>query len=483
MARLQTRGSVGYAAGQDEAGSTTGRGRTRRMWLAATASLGTIGGGVMASCAAPGGGVAQGGIRQRSETYTVRLQVWGDIQDKDVYDNIAADFGAAQSGIRIENDHQASGPGVPGYYDKFAANLAAGTAPDVAYFQGWMWQEYAAKDALQPLDDLAARDKWSTSWPNDQAYDLQTRYRSKRYMSPSNVGTMVMYYVKEYFDRAGIPYPAPEWTYADFQDLCRRLTRQVDGQQVYAYQWNGGYLRNTPWWRMQDHLEWDRIAEPRKALWNAAAVIEAYQYQLYDSQYRLQISPTQAMLAADANSNRIEFGNVVMKVEGPWFLPRMWGPQAKREGGTPFDVQLLPRGKVARTPHMNLIEGQAMTKQSKDKDAAWDVIKWIAGEQGQRRIAEGGRMCNVAEMSRKFWLPSVKEKYNLGNADAFLKAIDLGTINLVGAVTENVINRDAELGQAVNDIRDGKVTAREAMEQVQPKIQQVLDTYWATQAS
>jgi hypothetical protein len=69
----------------------------------------------------------------------------------------------------------------------------------------------------------------------------------------------------------------------------------------------------------------------------------------------------------------------------------------------------------------------------------------------------------------------------VANADAFLKAIEGATINLVGEITENVINRDAGLSTAINNIRDGKATAKEALEQTQPKIQQLLDSYWASQ--
>ena len=456
-------------------------GTTRRTVIGS--GVGATIAGILSACGAGGQtGGAQSGGPKRAATYTVRVQVWGDIQDRDVYENIAADYNASHPDVKIENDHQpTAAPGVPGYYDKFAANLAAGTAPDLAYFQGWMWQEYAGKGALQEVDDRAAKDKWTQPWPSDEAYDLQTKFRGKRYMSPSNIGTMVMYYVKEYFDKTGTPYPKADWTLNDFQETARKLTRQLDGKQVYGYQWNSGYLRNAPWWRMNAVMEWDRIAEPKKANWSAGAVIEAYQYQLYDSQYKLQIAPTQAMLDADANYNRIEFGGAAMKVEGPWFLPRMWGSQAKRDGGTQYDVQLLPTGKLGKKLHMNLIEGQGMIKQSKDKDAAWDVMKWIGSDNGQKRIAEGGRMCNVPDTNRRFWLPNVKQKYNVANADAFLKAIEGATINLVGEVTENVINRDAGLSAAITSIRDGKVTAKEALEQTQPKIQQLLDSYWAAQ--
>jgi multiple sugar transport system substrate-binding protein len=344
-----------------------------------------------------------------------------------------------------------------------------------------MWQEFAGKGALAPLDELAGRDKWTTPWPNDEAYDLQTRFRNKRYMSPSNTGTMIMFYAKEYFDKAGIPYPKDTWTYQDFQDLAVKLTRQLDGKQVYGYEWNGNYNRIVPWMRMHGGLEWDRIAEPKKALWTAANVVDALQYQLYDAPYKLGVSPQQALLASDPNYNRIQFGGTAMKVEGPWFLPNMWGPQAKREGGTQYDVQLLPTGKSGKKVHLNLIEGQTLLKSTKDKDAAWDVMKWIAGDEGQKRIAEGGRMCNAPDTIRRLWLPLTKQKYNVANADAFLKAVETGTISTVGPVTINVLDRDAGVATALNEIRDGKATAKDAMERLQPKIQQVLDSYWASQ--
>ena len=132
---------------------------------------------------------------------------------------------------------------------------------------------------------------------------------------------------------------------------------------------------------------------------------------------------------------------------------------------------------------MNLIEGQALTRQCKDKEAAWDVMKWIAGEKGQQRVADGGRMCNVPEAIRKFWLPSVRLKHNVAGAEAFVKAIEGASINLASEVTENVLNRDAGLAQALSDVRSGKATPKDALDASQPRIQQVLDSYWASQST
>ena len=76
-----------------------------------------------------------------------------------------------------------------------------------------------------------------------------------------------------------------------------------------------------------------------------------------------------------------------------------------------------------------------MTSQSTDKEAAWEVLKWIAGEKGQQRIAEGGRMCNTAEMYRRLWLPIVTQRHNVANAEAFVKALEGASINLVAEAT------------------------------------------------
>jgi multiple sugar transport system substrate-binding protein len=442
--------------------------------------IGTALGGVLAACrTAPG---SEGAPKKRAQVYMVRIQVWGDIQDRDVYDNIAADFNAEHTDIKVENDHQQQGG--PDYYTKFTTNVAAGAAPDLAYFQGWMWQAFAAQGVLAAVDSFSQRDKWTLPWPKAEDYDAQTRFRGKTYMSPSNTGTMIMFYIKEYFDQTGIPYPKPDWTYEEFQEIARRLTREYGGRKVYGYQWNGGYLRNTPFIRLDGEMEWDRIVEPRRSFWNRPPAVQAYQWQLYETIHRLKIAPTTEELSQQSQSVPFQFGGCAMKVEGPWWLPRMWGPKAAREGGIPFDVQLLPRGKAAKTPHMHLIEGQCMTEQSKDKDAAWELMKWIAGDRGQQRIAEGGRMCNVLEFNRKYWLPMVRQAYpTMTNAEAFLKAQELGTINLVGEITERDLLRETGLGDAINEIRDGKKGAKDAFEEVQPRIQQMLDNYWAKQGS
>ncbi len=437
---------------------------------------------------------AQATPARRASLYTVRLSTWGNEPDRALYEAVTADFNAAHGDVQVAAEHAVThGLDDHAYHARFAAAVAEGTVADVAHFRGWTWQPYAARGMLHPLNELAARDRWTLPWGSDDAYELQSRFRGKRYFAPSSAAPQLLWLAVGRFRQAGLALPRSDWTYADFQDAARRLTGAVDGRPVFGYQWHRGYRRNMPWWRMHGQLEWDRVAEPRRAVWTAPAVVEAFQYQLYDSQYKLGVSPTQALLRAEPEAYRIEQGGVAMVVDGPpdaVGAKRTGGdaPDVRNEGETragggtiTLDVQTLPRGKASRPQHLNLLEGQVMTRTSKDRDAAWEVMKWLGDERAQRRVVESGRMCHTADLCRTLWLPVARRANRVANLDAFVRAMEGSTMYLVGELQEEALDRNAGLGAALDAIRDGALTAKQALEPLQARLQQTLDSFWAAQ--
>jgi multiple sugar transport system substrate-binding protein len=391
-----------------------------------------------------------------------------------VYTAIINDFKAAQPAISVTGE-QYTGQGV-NYYDKMQTLFAAGEAADVNYIQGWIWQPYALQNMLLPLDSLLGKDRpMQRLVPAN--YEAQSKLRGKTYLLTADTGPMVVFYLKDQFDRAGVPYPKDGWTLDDMLDKARRLTRVDAGVQYWGYQTNGGYLRNFPWIRINGAREWDRIAEPRKSQWDGPNVAKELQLQLGDLINRYRVAPPR--LNAPPEQNHMQFGFAAMKVEGPWFLPQMWGAKARRDGGLQYDVVPMPKGTEQHAIHLQ--HGHAVSASTKRQDASWDLLKWIASDQGQRRIAEGGRMCNLAENNERIWGPIASKDYNFKNVQAFLQVQRTGSINLVGGVSEAQIGRDGGLTDAINNILDGKATAKEALAIAQPKIQALLDEYWARQ--
>jgi multiple sugar transport system substrate-binding protein len=406
----------------------------------------------------------------------LRLSVWTDVQDWDVYSAMIGDFQQAHPSIAVEGE-QYKGPGV-NYYEKMQTLFAADEAADVNYFQGWIWQPYSLKGLLLPLDALMGKDKAMQRVvpPN---YEAQSKFRGKTYLLTADTGPMVIFYNKELFDRAGVPYPKEGWTLDEMVETARKLTRQDSSGQVWGYQVNGGYLRNFPWIRLNGAREWDAIAEPKKSQWDNPGVAKELQLQLGDLINRFRVAPPRTV--APVEQNHIQFGFAAMKMEGPWFLPQMWGKIARREGGIPFDVAPMPRGTEQHAVHLQ--HGHTINAKTKRQDAAWELAKWVASDQGQRRIAEGGRMCNLAENNEKLWGPIATKEFNFKNVQAFVQTQKSGSINLVGGVSEaDITSADGPaLGQALNDIMDGTATAREALAITSPKIQALLDSYWARQ--
>src|SRR5690349_12669047 len=105
---------------------------SRRTHLKAGAM--TMGGAVLAACAAPGAAPGGQGAAPAAATKTLRLSAWGDVQDADVYNAMIKAWQEKQGDYKATMEQY---PG--GYYEKVQANFAAGTPADVLYYQGWIW--------------------------------------------------------------------------------------------------------------------------------------------------------------------------------------------------------------------------------------------------------------------------------------------------------------------------------------------------------
>jgi len=398
---------------------------------------------------------------------------WGDINDTWIAEQTIKDFQDANPSITVRLE-QPSGS----YYEKLTTALAGGVAPDVINCQTWRFQQYAAKGSLAPLDEYRTRDDWNRPWPTvyEKVYDPQTKYRGKLWGSPWNMNAMVIFYAKEPFDKLGLAYPTDDWTLNDFKELATSLTREEGGVKYYGYQTNTSYERLACWMRLDGDKEWDTEVDPHVAKWDQESIIGALNYQLYEVMNTAKVSPTPAEM--QGGTNQLQSGNVAMKMEGPWFLPQMQGPKAKREGGTPFDVVLLPKGKDGHRAHMCFGHVLTMNAASKNKDAAWEFIKFSGGPAAQKHVAEGGRQPGVVEDIAAVWAPLAREQYNFENTDAFVKGFDTGIVHLCAEVSDKYLYN--EVLKAVFDAMIvGDATASELIPEANQHIQKILDDYWA----
>lgn len=406
----------------------------------------------------------------------IRTYEWPPQPDQDAMKAIAEAYQQRQGKITVTVE-QPSGD----HYEKVQAVLAGGVGPDLINTQSWRWQPFAAKEALVPLDKLRSRDRFDVAWPKqwEKMYEPQTVYRGKLYARPYHWGSVNIFYAKEIFDRFGVPYPSPEWTFAEFLETAKRLTRPDGDTLYYGFQSVRIYTRWLGFMRMQGETEWDRLVEPMKAQWYLRTIMEALDFLLYESFHTLRVSPT---LADQGRGIVIEQGRCAMKVEGPWFFPSMWGERAARAGGVPFDIAPLPKGRTGQRVTAAVGHVHTINAQTKELEAAWDFMKFIAGDEPQQIVVRiTGRQPITPEQNQRIWAPLVQQLYNFTTADTFIRAFDYGQFHFTGELDEGFLFRESGLNDALTAMINGEKRAIEVIPDANRRMQQLLDEYWAKQ--
>ncbi|MFQ6098539.1 MAG: ABC transporter substrate-binding protein [Armatimonadota bacterium] len=149
-------------------------------------------------------------------------------------------FHAQQDGIRVSLEP------IPaqGYLEKLKVLIANGEAPDVFVFDDEPFLALQQRGAFLDLtpyieeDDFDLDRFWKT---NVELCTVDGRV----YGLPMDGGAEVLYYNKDLFDAAGLDYPSSEWTWDDFVDAAKALTRDTDGDGITDQY---GYLCTTDWW-------------------------------------------------------------------------------------------------------------------------------------------------------------------------------------------------------------------------------------------
>jgi ABC-type sugar transport system permease subunit/ABC-type glycerol-3-phosphate transport system substrate-binding protein len=279
--------------------------------------------------------------------------------ERDAMQAVVDDFNASQDGIFVEL------VAVSDIIHKTMLAIAGGVPPDL----GGVWAanvvEYADKDALLPLDEMARgtivnRDRYLPVYWNMGVY------QGKLYGVPTTPATTGLYWNKGLFRAAGLDPERPPRTIAELDAYAKKLTRrEADGRITQI-----GFLPSEPgWWpffwvNFFDGQLWDGGA---KITLDAPGNIAAFQWiQSYPKTYGVKALENLTSGFGNFASPQDPFmsGRLAMIFQGVWlanyihqYAPSMDFGAAPfpvlREGDPPVvyvdtDMITIPRG--ARHP-------------------------------------------------------------------------------------------------------------------------------------
>lgn len=446
--------------------SANKNGMTRRQFLifagSSSAAL------VLASCGAggTGGGAASGPV-------TLEFLSWGG--DEVAYEKLIASYQEANPDVTVNLTPTPGGE----FYAKLNTMIAGDTTPNVSSFQGWEWQPFFDKGVLADLSDMVAGDSYFNNVYDDSinSITVSTLRDGKRVLIPMQWGTMLMFYSKPVFDAAGVAYPTNDWTMEDFVSIAEQLTSGEGAGKTFGTWANGSWFRDIHYIRSTGKQEFDSLEDPKTATFNQKEIIDMIQLVAQDLVHGMGAAPSAA--DTEGGAVAIEAGNVGMKYEGAWYMPRMNSPEL-REAGTQveFDVVMMPQGADGSRPHRGWSEGMAIPV-TDHVDAAWSFASYMASEEGNKVYAtETGRIPNTAALVSDFWVPVVKERFGVDNAQNFVEAFKRSEVDVVGGISRSQFWAEAVKPVGYDPILANDATAAEVMPAVDEAVQSILDEFW-----
>ena len=320
--------------------------------------------------------------RDTGGTVTLRLWAGGMPEETAMFAEAVAAFEAAHPGVRVKLE----APG-GGRLDKYLAAMQAGSCADVIWVHWRTLPALAAKEVLLPLDDLRRRDAYDLDDFYPDGLNAYT-YDGRLCALPHKGSTMVLYYNRDLFDRYNrgvsdaekLPYPNDDWTWDDFLEAARKLTKTDEmGRTVQVgclpYDWSSWV------WSAGGKFTTDDMTQV--FFTNAETRSGLRFYADLRNRWRVTTRNMNTGGHDPAAVDVFEKGNVAMAVSGPWMLPKYVPIDSFR-----WDIALFPKGPAGRqTRYAGM--ALAVWKGSRHQDLAWELTKFLCGRQAGGIFAKG----------------------------------------------------------------------------------------------
>lgn len=170
-----------------------------------------------------------------------------------IIDKAIAKFEHAHPGVTV---HYYSGIRKDDYSEWFSRKLLAGEEPDIFMVLGTDFNQFASMGVMKNLETFIEKD---TDFEPEKYFTsafVSGQYESVQYALPYETVPTLIFVNKTLLTQEGIDMPEENWTWEDFYEICKKVTRDTDGDGVpdqfgsYNYDWmdalcsNGGGVFN-----------------------------------------------------------------------------------------------------------------------------------------------------------------------------------------------------------------------------------------------
>lgn len=352
----------------------------RRTWKKLATLL--LAGTVLVSTTACGGGETSGKQKDTGNK-VLRVLNWGNTEEEKIANEAIARFNENNPDVEVK---QTCVP-VTSWSDfiqKWITMSTSGEAPDVINIGLEAVQMAVSNDLLMPLDEIVSEDQDLSKVKEEYAPVLLDGFSvdDNLYGLPNGTQTMVMYYNKTMFDEAGLEYPKDGWTWDEFYEDAKKLTKS-DGS-VYGFGLSSSYFQLTPWWSTNNTALVDENQNP--AL-NSKKMVESVEF--LDKLVKEKVTPDP--ISSDVYT-MFSSKQLAMVGAGRWVL-NTW--QDAGLTNADFDSVQWP----VNEKEGSVFGGAAwcISKNTENKELSIELLKSLVSEETLKAVAAGGQQVPPTE--------------------------------------------------------------------------------------
>lgn len=364
-------------------------------------------------------------------TGTLKVSGWDMEVPGSLFKAVIDAFTTANPGVTIESiDIPAAD-----YGTKLSVMLNGGSEVDVFWVKDAdTIYPIANRGQMADMSSYISRDSLDLGIYNGQAEDFNIN--GKQIGMPFRTDYYVLFYNKDIFDEAGVDYPSNDMTWAEFEELAKKVTmgEGVDKKYgAYFHTWQA-CIQN---WAVQDgqHTIMD----------TDYSFFKPY----YEMALRMQNDDKTCMDYGTVKTANLTYtgvfsdGSVAMLPMGTWLAATMIEKINSGESSVNWGIATLPHPDNVEAGYtVGATTPVCINSASSNQDLAWEFVKFVCGPEGAAAVAGLGGVPALLDDDTLKTLTSVD-----GYPEGALEALQVKNIVRDRPVADKVSEVNQMLGE------------------------------------
>jgi multiple sugar transport system substrate-binding protein len=343
------------------------------------------------------------------------------------------------------------------YFIKLQTLIAGGTAPDVFELNYENFVTYAEKGLLLDLSPSMQADTDldpAIYYPRAmQAFS----YNGMQLGLPATFSTVMLYYNKDLFDKAGLAYPTADWTWQDAVEAGKKLNDPANGV------W--GLYSGVQFWEFYKKAAQNNCKffneDKTEVLINSPECVQALE-TMANMVKTDKVVPSAAEMGGLSDGDLFTQGKLAMDVTGIWMF------SAYKDAPFQWDVTVEP-GMATKATHF-FANAASVFAATKHPEEAYAWIKFFTSnaEMAKIRVASGWEL---PALNNPEYFTDYLSQTPPANRQAVFDSLEF-------AVVPPVIARQSEMQDGVNNLLQqvmlDQLTPQEALDQAKTLIESLL---------